>query len=152
MALIDEVRDRWSSQFLINASNPQNSTATTEDTTRTARAVTDVQAAFQVLSGVNYDNSNPRHVLYATEGVVIRLLVLTGQAARGEWESWKDSLKEELALVEGRDRIRATTNARYKVTREESNELPRADKSVFDRYYVPRQPGAGTQDRTSSDS
>lgn len=152
MSLDSEVKARWSNQILVQASNPQNSSQTTIDQTRLTNAETDVEAAFKVMCGVAYDNTDARHVMYATEGVYVRLLVLTGQSPNAEWKEWKKDLKEELALVTGRDRIKPSSNSQYKVTREEPNELPRADKSVFDNYFIPRNPGAGVQDRTSSNS
>ncbi len=152
MSLDSEVKARWSNQLLVAASNPQNSTSTAIDQARLTAAETDVESMFKVLCGVAFDETDARHVAYAVEGVYVRLLVMTGQAPNDEWKAWKTELKEELALVTGRDRIVPSTNSRYNPTLEEANELPRADKSVFDNYYIPRNPGAGVQDRTSSNS
>ena len=147
MALDDEVKARWSSQILINASNPQASTSTTIDQTRLTIAENDVQAMFEVLAGVVYNNAVNTHVLYATEGVLVRLLVLTGQAPNDQWDAWKKSMKEELALVTGRDRIVPYTNSTLSPTAERANSRPAADRSVFERQFIPRSPGGG-QDRS----
>lgn len=142
MALLDDVRARYSSQILKNASNPQNSTATTEDSGREAAAVSDVQAAFEVLAGVEYDSSDDRHVLYGTEGVLVRLLVMTGQSDKSEWKDWKKELKTELARVTGRDRIVPSTNSTLEVTPDSPGEKPQADRSVFDRNFIPGAPNS----------
>jgi len=131
MALLDDVRARWSSQILINASNPQNSSATTEDSAREALACSDVEAAFKVRCGVAYDGSDDRHVLYATEGVLIRLLVLTGQTERSEWKDWKKELKYELAPVTGRDRIVPSTTSGLTVTPDAPGSKPATDPSIY---------------------
>lgn len=152
MALLDDVRARWSSQILINASNPQNSTATTEDSAREAVAVSDVQAAFKVMCGVAYDGDVDTHVLYATEGVLIRLLVLTGQSDRSEWKDWKKELKYELAKVTGRDRIVPSTSSTLDVTPDQQGEKPQSDRSVFDRSFIPNAPSFPGGRTAGSDS
>lgn len=153
MALLDEVRNRWSSQILVAASNPQSSLATTEDVTRENNAVSDVQAAFKVLCGVAYDNTVDTHVMYAVEGVLTRLLVMTGQASREDWNDWKRTLKEELALVTGRDRIKPSTKATKLTTADKSGEYTATDRRNFDRRFIPNPPGGGVgDDRTTSDT
>jgi len=131
MSLDANVQSRWSAQILINASNPQNSTSTTIDTTRLTNAETDVQAAFKVMAGVAYDDTDDRHVLYAVEGVLVRLLVLTGQAQLETWTDWKKALKFELGKVTGRDRIAMSTRSKMRPTEEAPGAKPMADMSAF---------------------
>lgn len=131
MSLDSNVQARWSAQILINASNPQSSGATTIDTTRLGNAEADVQAMIQVLAGVSYIDTDPTIVAYATEGVLIRLLVMTGQTTLDSWKEWKRSVKEELALVQGRDRIAMSTRSKLQPTEDNPQEKPFADKSVF---------------------
>ncbi len=142
MSLDSNVQNRWSSQILINASNPQNSGQTSIDTTRLANAETDVQAAFKVLSGVAYDDTDDRHVLYATEGVLVRLLVLTGQTALSDWRDWKRSLKRELAPVTGRDRIIMSSRSKFRPTEEAAGDKPLNDRSVFDGHFRSKSPSS----------
>ena len=145
MALSDEVQSRYSSQLLINASNPQLSTATSIDTARLTLACTDVQAAFEVMCGVAYDNTVATHVAYAVEGVFQRLLVLTGQASIDTWKDWKATLKDELALVTGRDRIEPTTDSLLSPTEDTMGDLPQSDRKNF-RGLIPRNANPPTTD------
>src|SRR5690606_40627796 len=62
----------------IYLTNPEDSSATTIDTTRLTLAVIDTQAEFEVLSGVVYDNSDPRHVYTAMQGVLYYLQLYRG--------------------------------------------------------------------------
>lgn len=138
MSLSSNVQSRYGSQLLINASNPQNSGGTTLDTARLALACTDVEAAFKVMCGVEYDDTVATHVAYAVEGVYVRLQVLTGHVNKDSWDDWKKSLKEELALVTGRDRIPPTSDSGLQATEDTFGALPSADRTVFKRYI----PGA----------
>jgi hypothetical protein len=78
---------------------------------------------------------------------------MTGQASLDEWKTWKASLKEELALVTGRNRITPTTTAAKKVTPDDSQDYVAADTRNF-RRIRPSAPGGGGQgsDRTTSES
>lgn len=138
MSLVTNTQSRYSSQILINASNPQSSGATSVDSTRLSLAATDVSAVFEVLCGVEYDDSNALHVLYGVEGVLVRLLLMTGQTTIEAWDKWKSSLKDELALVTGRDRIPPTTDSLLSPTEDTPNTLPATDRTNFKRYI----PGA----------
>lgn len=142
MALADEVANRWSSQILINASNPQNSGATTLDTTRRDSAVSDVQAAFKIYAGAAYDNTADTHIMVATEGVLIRLLVLTGQASREIWETWKKELRS-LSLIDARDRISPSTDSVLTPTGEDVGDLPATDLTNW-KDYIPNAPNGPT--------
>lgn len=131
MSLDSNVQSRFSAQILINASNPQNSGATTIDTTRLANAETDVIAAIQALAGVAYTDSDATIVLYATEGVLVRLMWMTGQVTYDAWTEWKKAVKDELAPIQGRDRILPSTRSKLQPTEDAPNAKPFADKTVF---------------------
>ena len=81
MPLIDEVRARYSTEVLVSVSNPQLSSATTEDTTRSGNAVLDVQARFK-MQGITYDNTVDTHVMVGCQGVIARLMVMTAHPGR----------------------------------------------------------------------
>jgi len=142
MALIDEFRDRYSTQLIVSASNPQNSSATSEDTTRTARAVTDVQSEFKK-RGITYDNDVDTHVATAVPGVYARLLVMTGQPGGDDaWKEFKDDLRF-LAETTSRDRIMPTTDSLLEPTADTQGDLPHTDRKHFE-GYVPNPPGRKT--------
>lgn len=142
MALTDEVQARYSTQILRNASNPQNSTATSIDTTRLGYAVTDVQAEFKK-RGITYDNSIDTHVTTAVPGVFARLLVLTGQdGGREQWSAFTDDLKL-LTETTSRDRIVPTTDSLLDPTKDRVGDLPWSDRKQFGNF-IPGAPGGTT--------
>ena len=82
MAALDaEVRARYSTQYLVNLTQPDDASATTEDTDRMDAAVTDTQADFAVEVGLEYEAANTAHIVIGVEGVIVHLLERTG---RGE--------------------------------------------------------------------
>lgn len=132
MSLSSNVQSRYSSQILINASNPQNSTATSVDTGRLNAAISDVEGEF-LKRGITYDDDDSRHVATAVPGVFARLLVLTGQGGREEWSEFKDDVKF-LAETTVRDRIEPYTNSPLDPTPDPTNGLPWGDNANFNRY------------------
>jgi hypothetical protein len=152
MSLDSEVKARWSSQILINASNPQDSDATSIDQSRLDEANNDVVAAFKIYCGTTYDTTLDTHNLVATHGVLVRLLVITGQTDLHRWDEWKQELRE-LALVTGRDRISPSTDSNLDPTTDRTGDRPSADRSNFERY-IPNAPGNQTttnRNRTTTD-
>ena len=142
MALSDEVQNRWSSQILINAFNPQDSTATTLSTgvdSKFALAIADVEAGFEIYAGVTFDNTKSTHKMIATEGVLIRGLVFTGQSDLTHWDSWINRLRD-LGLVTGRDRLSMYTDSTLSPTRDRVGSKPSFDSSVFTERYVGNAP------------
>lgn len=141
MALIDEVRSRYSTEILVSVSNPQASSATTEDTTRSALAVLDVGARFK-MQGITYDNTVDTHVMVATQGVIARLMVMTAQpGASEEWKEFTDNLKT-LAETTSRDRITPSTDSVLTPTPDTSGSTPSFDTPKFD-DYKPSDSGGG---------
>lgn len=142
MALLDEVQARYSTQLLVAASNPQNSGATTEDASREAQAVSDIQAWFN-MRGMTYDNDNSAHVAVAVQGVYARLLMLTGQpGAEVEWREFKRNLKL-LTEIGPRERIAPFTDSLLTPTKDTSGDIPLSDRNNF-RDYVPESPSSPT--------
>lgn len=143
MALTDEVQGRYSSQLLINVTNPQLASATTIDTTRLNYAITDVQAAF-TKRGITYDNTVATHVVTAVPGVFARLVLMAGQD--GGFELWKSFLEDLklLAEVTSRDRILPSTDSLLTKSTDDSGALPAFDKDQYQGYLLdPPQPTTG---------
>jgi len=132
MALTDEVQGRYSTQLLVNASNPQNSGATTIDTTRLSYACTDVTAEF-TKRGITYDNTVATHVATAVPGVYARLLVMTGQSGDELWQRFMDDL-QLLSETTSRDRIMPTTDSLLEATEDTSGDLPASDRKNMEGY------------------
>jgi hypothetical protein len=138
VSLTANVQARYSSQILINASNPQNSTATTLDSTRLGYACTDVEAEFSK-RGMTYDDTDAKHVATAVPGVLARLLVMTGgEGGKEAWNDFKDDVKF-LAETDSRDRIMPYTNSPLDPTPDPTGAKPFSDNDNFKRYI----PGSG---------
>ena len=109
--LIDEVDERYNRQFLIGLCNPNDRAASTLDKTSDdapiVLASTDVEADFEIVAGVIYDNDDKRHVAVGIEGVIAKLSVRMNQAgdrSKALVDGYMEKL-ERLALVTGRNRL-----------------------------------------------
>lgn len=138
-ALLDAYKVRYSSLLAVAASNPQDSTQTAQDATRQAAAETDVQIDFQIECGVTFDGSNSTHLAICIRGLHAKLLVYTGQADIGMYESWLEYLRNSARLVLGRDRVTPSTNSPLSATLEKQSSRPLTDQKVFG-GYVPGSP------------
>lgn len=149
MALTDEVQARYSSQVLINASNPQNSGQTALDSTRLSYASTDVQAEFSKM-GMTFTLTDAKHVATAVPGVYARLLVLTGQGGMSEWRAFiKDLI--HLSKTDARDRIKPSTDSLLNPTTDTLGAKPASDKKDF--YgFVPKAPSGSPTSGFPQDS
>lgn len=136
MTLLADFQNRYSSQSRINASNPQNSAATTVDSTREAYAAADAQADFETICGETYDSSNTIHVSAGVPLVMAKLLVYTAQADGAWYDQQLERLNKWYRLALGRDRITPTTNAMVTPSTEPSA-APWADIQVFENYISP---------------
>lgn len=132
MSLSSNVQSRYSSQILINASNPENSTSTTLDTARLNAAIADVEGEF-LKRGITYDDDDKRHVSTAVPGVFARLLLMTGKGGREDWNEFKEDVKF-LAETTSRDRVLPTTNSPLDPTADETGAKPWGDNDNFSRY------------------
>lgn len=145
MALIDEYRNRYSTQRRTEISNPQSSSTSTPDTTRETYAATDVTAAFK-MRGITLDSTIDTHVVVGVQGIEARLILITGQPGGRElWESFLDDLKF-LAETTSRDRISPTTDSLLDPTQDTSGDLPAMDRENFDGYISEAPSKPTTQD------
>ena len=97
MALVDEVQDRYSEQYIRNITNPDNSSPSTFDAARLAAAAADAEAEFGFWTGVPFDLTDQMHINYAVEGVIV--ILKEKKSARNEdtkkaREEWEKKLKE----------------------------------------------------------
>lgn len=140
MSLSTRVQARYSTQYLTNITNPQNSGGNSIDTTKFDAAITDVEAQFEIYAGTEYDDTNDRHGVVGVELVVSLLLWRNGHG--GGKERYDAAIKalKALALVEGRDRIAMTSNSNMTATQEPLGTKPADDRNQFAGRYTPGQP------------
>jgi len=120
MALAAEVTARYPGSRLIQLTNPGDQSAAAVDATVLGLAVTDVQADFEIIAGIEYDNSEARHVSVAVWGVIAKLAgwsEAAGSTGVKLHEAWIERL-EQLAKVTGRDRVPVTTSSQVTPTDE----------------------------------
>lgn len=137
---------RFSTQLRTNWSNPQNSAATSPNTTLETLSDTDVVGEFKK-RGITPDSTDDRHVTTAMSGIIGRLMFYTQSPGWGEvWGSFKDDL-ELLAESTSRDRVTPTTNSLLSPSADTINALPDYDKDNFKGYV----PGAPNQPSNQQD-
>ena len=131
MAALDaEVRARYSTQYLVNLTQPDDASATTEDTARMDAAVTDTQADFAVEVGLEYEAANTAHIVIGVEGVIVHLLERTGRGEKTTRERY-DRYIERLRSL--RSRILPGTTSKVIPTPERGNPVrPIFDSPRFD--------------------
>ena len=126
MAALDaEVRARYSTQYLVNLTQPDDASATTEDTDRMDAAVTDTQADFAVEVGLEYEAANTAHIVIGVEGVIVHLLERTGRGEKTTRERY-DRYIERLRSL--RARILPGTTSKVTPTPERGNPV----RPIFD--------------------
>jgi hypothetical protein len=126
---------RFSTQLRTNWSNPQNSSATTPNTTLEDLADTDVVGEFKK-RGITPDNTLDTHVTTAMSGMIGRLMFYTQSPGWGEaWGSFKDDV-ELLAQTTSRDRIMPTTDSLLVPSEDTSGGLPMFDRENFKNYLT----------------
>jgi len=119
MTLSANVQVRFSTQYLTNLSNPGDPSATTINATILTAACDDVESAFPVYCGVNYDEdpaTNPlasQHVAVAVDGVIATLATRTGTGGNYARQATEDFIARmrDLALIAGRDRVVPKTDS-----------------------------------------
>ena len=130
---LSDYQSRFSTQLRTNWSRPQNSSATTPDTTLETLADTDTVGEFKK-RGITVDATDDRQVTTAMAGIISRLMFYT--QAPGWGEAW-GSFKEDLALLAEtgpRNRIPATTDSLLSPSDDTSGALPVFDREQFGRY------------------
>ena len=131
MAALDaEVRARYSTQYLVNLTQPDDASATTEDTDRMDAAVTDTQADFAVEVGLEYEAANTAHIVIGVEGVIVHLLERTGRGEKTTRERYARYIERLRSL---RARILPGTTSKVIPTPERGNPVrPIFDSPRFD--------------------
>ena len=130
---LSDYQSRFSTQLRTNWSRPQNSSATTPDTTLETLADTDVVGEFKK-RGITPSATNDTHVTTAMAGIISRLMFYTQSPGWGEaWGSFKTDL-ELLAETGPRNRIPATTDSLLAPSTDTPNALPTFDREQFGRY------------------
>lgn len=135
MALLADYQARFATQLRTNVSNPQNTAATTPNTTLETLAASDVTGRFQAICGVVYDSTDPQIVDACAQAVYVKLQVWTGQVDPSAYEAIT-AYFETLKLVLGRDRLTPMTNSVLIETPEPTGATVAADWTKF-RKYVP---------------
>lgn len=146
MALSDEVKSRYPAGRLAQLTNPG---ASAEDTTTDATldlAADDVEADFEIIAGVEYDNTDARHVSVAVEGVIAKLYMRTEAPGNQEQRHVRYVERlEALARVTGRDRILPKTTSVLTPSDEQLGSetvRPDHDSTHYD-DYIPHAPKGG---------
>ena len=139
--LATALANRYSSQILIEITNPQNTAATTVDTTRRDNAINDCDAYLQ-MNGITLDTANIMHTAVIIEGAFTRLQVVAGNFPVGAWDDWKRTLLD-LRQVGPRNRITPTTNSNLDPTSEQFGAKPAGD-ITRQKGLVGRGPGGST--------
>ena len=126
MAALDaEVRARYSTQYLVNLTQPDDASATSEDTDRMDAAVADTKADFAVEVGLEYEAANTAHIVIGVEGVIVHLLERTGRGEKTTRERY-DRYIERLRSL--RSRILPGTTSKVIPTPERGNPV----RPIFD--------------------
>ena len=133
MALIDDIKARYSDQRLTNLTNPGVKGATSVNDPTLNLAITDVTSDFS-LSGILLDDSNADHVRVAFLGVLHVLRTYGGISDDEGQKRYKERLNE-LKAVSVRQRIAPTTKSVLDPSAEQTGNRPprpRFDQKVFD--------------------
>jgi hypothetical protein len=106
VALIDRVKERFSTKRIIEITNPESTLGTVDDTFL-ANLCADVIAYLDGMSVGSYDETEPRWVALACDGVVAlgQVRIAPGSDAnRAQWDRWNESARE-FAQTLRRDRL-----------------------------------------------
>ncbi len=147
MALSDEVKSRYATQYLVEITNPRDPTATDIDDPHLDAASNDVIGEFKTHVGKDFDLTKTQHISVAVDAVVAKLLSRSGQKgdlARGLIDDYIARMKE-LAKVEGRDRILPQRTTRPLVAGAEK------DKAFADDVWDAIEPDPPTHSNVFSD-
>lgn len=142
MSLLTSYQARHSTQQRTEWSNPQNSSATSPNTTLEGLAATDASADFQVLCGISYDDTVAIHVAAAVPLVIGRLKLYNGQSTDEQYEKIMNRMEKWYRLVLGRNRITPQSDSTLSPTTETSGGKPFADLGIWTKA-IPGAPGGG---------
>ena len=129
-ALSTEITNRYSTQYLVNLTNPDDASATTINTTTRDAAISDTEADFVIEVGLEYEAANTAHIVIGVEGVIVHLLERTGRGEKTTRERY-DRYIERLRSL--RARILPGTTSKVIPTPERGNPVrPIFDSPRFD--------------------
>ena len=111
MSLLLNVVARYGASYLANLTNPETPGATAYDATRLGYACTDVEALFRIHAGVEYSDSDARHVAVACPIVITMLEIGLGKIKRREAMDAVVGSLGALGMVTGRAKVIPTTNS-----------------------------------------
>lgn len=138
-----EVKARFSTQHIVNLTNPQKVSGNTIDEGRLDKAIADVQAMIEIYAGVAYVETNALHVGTAVFAVQQFLRVYNGQLDAEETREKIVAAFKALGLVTGRNRMLPMTNSRLVPSSDPGHPpVPEFDRRYFDNL-VPDVPGGG---------
>lgn len=133
MALIDEVTAYYTTQRLVEWTNPDDRSASTIHPTNLQDACDDTEAWFETFAGTVYDNTNRKHLLLARKGVKLQLYERAskgGQKHDDDMREWETSVMK-LAETDARNRILPSTDGYSEVTDDDNAKKPFFDRSKF---------------------
>ena len=128
MAALDvEVTDRYSNQYIVNLTRPDDPSETTIDDDRMDAAVADTKADFIIEVGLEYAGAagDQTHIVIGVEGVIVHLLERTGRGEKTTRERY-DRYIERLRSL--RARILPGTTSKVVPTPERGNPV----RPIFD--------------------
>ena len=131
-ALSTEITNRYSTQYLVNLTNPDDASATTINTTTRDAAISDTEADFAIEVGLEYQGAagDTTHIVIGVEGVIVHLLERTGRGEKTTRERY-DRYIERLRSL--RSRILPGTTSKVIPTPERGNPVrPIFDSPRFD--------------------
>lgn len=135
-------QSRISTQLRTNWSNPQNSAATTPNTTLEGLADDDACGEFKK-RGITPDETDDRQVTTAINGIRARLMFFTGSPEwKEEWSNFQEDVKL-LAESTSRDRLIPVTDSLLDPTQDTPGDIPTFDPSNF-HDYIPDAPKPNT--------
>jgi phage gp36-like protein len=144
MPLETHVQNRISAALLRELTNPDNPSANAVNMALLQRAVEDVQADFKIYAGIQYDDTDVRHIAMAVQCVVWKLQIwLTRSALVDQLHERYVRALERFAQVTGRNRVIPA------VPELEVGERARAFPPSWWNVYVPEPPQG---DRRRKDS
>jgi hypothetical protein len=151
MSLQSVVTARVPNQTLVDLTNQKDTDATTVDTTILGLACTDVEAEFEVYTGLAFDATNAKHVPVGVAGVLMTLrewIPAKSDGTAQDRERWVERCRA-LARVTSRDRIRITSSSELTPSDEVSGTAE--VRPYFDRQdgaaFIPEPNSTGSDDR-----
>lgn len=144
MALVDEVKTRYSNDKLIQLTRPDDTGSTTINDPVLSEAADDATAEFEQHAQAAFDIDNTAHVALAVRGTVLKLKEYRGGASRElneERTQWVREL-QQVAKSQGRAWSTPISTSNLQPTRETTTRVVRPD---FDQrhfaHLVPNPPG-----------